>query len=181
MPVSNEHTDRPAVSSERVNTVLAEVSSVLWHVRDLLDLLVFKLEEEQLLLAAGRSRWLARATHEVEVVLEEIRHAELRRAVEVDSAAQVLGLPAAPSLRELADQAPEPWGDILRDHRAAFLASTHEVSAVAESNRELLEASYRAVKQTLSGFGRQDASATTYTPSGSAPAPQRRPLFDRAL
>lgn len=179
--MTNEHSDRLALTGGRVNAALAEVSSVLWHVRDLLDLLVFKLEEEQLLLAAGRSRWLARATHEVEVVLQEIRHAELRRAVEVDSAALLLGLPSSPSLRELADRAPEPWGDILRDHRAAFLASTNEVSAVAESNRELLEASYRAVKETLSGFGAQEDTATTYTPSGSAPPAQRRHLFDRAL
>lgn len=70
---------------------------------------------------------------------------------------------------------------LLADHRAAFLASTNEVSAVAESNRELLEASYRAVKETLSGFGAQDDTATTYTPSGSAPPAQRRHLFDRAL
>ena len=48
---------------------LTEVSSILWRERELLELLLFKLEEEQLLLAAGRSRWLGHATREVEMVL----------------------------------------------------------------------------------------------------------------
>ena len=60
---------------------LAEVSSTLWRQRELLELLLFKLEEEQVLLTSGRTRWLARATREVEVVLEEIRRAELLRAL----------------------------------------------------------------------------------------------------
>src|SRR5213080_171662 len=33
---------------------LAELSSILWRERDMLELLLFKLEEEQLVLAAGR-------------------------------------------------------------------------------------------------------------------------------
>ena len=37
---------------------LSDVSNILWRERQLLELLVFKLEEEQLVLAAGRSRWL---------------------------------------------------------------------------------------------------------------------------
>ena len=168
------------VSPELLNAALAEVSSVLWRVRDLLDLLVFKLEEEQLLLAAGRARWLTRATHEVELVLEEIRHAELRRAVEVDHAAALLGLPPSPSLSSLAEHAPEPWGDILLDHRATFLASTREVSAVAESNRELLTASYQAVQQTMTGFG-GTSDPTTYTPAGASSTTSRSHLFDRAM
>ena len=71
---------------------LAEVSSTLWRQRELLELLLFKLEEEQVLLTSGRTRWLARATREVEVVLEEIRRAELLRAVQVDEVAVELGL-----------------------------------------------------------------------------------------
>ena len=40
---------------------LSDVSNILWRERQLLELLVFKLEEEQLVLAAGRTRWLAHA------------------------------------------------------------------------------------------------------------------------
>ena len=52
---------------------LSEVSNILWRERQLLDLLVFKLEEEQLVLASGRTRWLSHATREVETILAEIK------------------------------------------------------------------------------------------------------------
>ena len=78
---------------------LAGVSSTLWHERELLELLLFKLEEEQLVLAA-RPHPLAAARHpEVEMVLERDPRAELLRAVEVDAAAAELGCRPGPSLR----------------------------------------------------------------------------------
>ena len=107
---------------------LAEVSTVLWTERELLELLLFKLEEEQLVLASARTRWLAHATREVEMVIEQIRSAELSRAVAVDELAAELGLQPGPSLTALADAAPSPWDEMLRDHRKAFLALTDEIS-----------------------------------------------------
>ena len=38
---------------------LSEASNILWRQRHLLELLLFKLEVEQTLLASGRLRWLA--------------------------------------------------------------------------------------------------------------------------
>ena len=38
---------------------LSEVSNILWRQRQLLELLLFKLEEEQLVLKSGSTRWLA--------------------------------------------------------------------------------------------------------------------------
>ena len=142
---------------------LAEVSGILWKERELLELLLFKLEEEQLVLASGRTRWLAHATREVEFVLEQIRSTELLRAVEVDGVAADLGLGAGPSLSALADAAPEPWGDLLRSHRDAFLALTAEVQAMAEANRDLLESGSRAVREALQGL---DRTLSTYTARG---------------
>ena len=52
-----------------MDMALSDVSNILWRERQLLELLVFKLEEEQLVLAAGRARWLAHASREVESVL----------------------------------------------------------------------------------------------------------------
>ena len=72
---------------------LTDLSSVLWRSRELLELLLFKLEEEQLLLAAGRSRWLAHATREVEVVLDQIRQTEVARAAYSQDAADDLVRP----------------------------------------------------------------------------------------
>jgi hypothetical protein len=128
---------------------LAEVTSTLWRERELLELLLFKLEEEQLILAAGRTRWLGRATREVEMVLEEIRSAELLRSVQVDEAALELGLDPNPSLDALADAADEPWQTLLRDHRQAFMTATAEISALAEANRDLLTSGFRATREAL--------------------------------
>jgi hypothetical protein len=103
---------------------LADLASTLWREREALGLLLFKLEQEQLLLAAGRTRWLEHATREVEFVLDRIRKTEVLRAIEADAAALELGLPPNPSLLQLADAAPPPWNDLLHDHRKAFLALT---------------------------------------------------------
>ena len=59
--------------------------------RAALDLLVFELEEEQLLLNAGKARWVNHASREVEIVLDQFRAAELLRAVKVEAAAEELG------------------------------------------------------------------------------------------
>lgn len=158
---------------------LAEVSSTLWRERELLELLLFKLEEEQLVLASGRTRWLARSTREVEVVLEEIRRAELLRAVQVDDAAGELGLAPGPSLRELADTSDEPWRSLLHEHRKAFLAATAEIQAMAEANRELLGAGQRATREALLSLS---GAGETYTPRGTTATVTVRPrLLDEAM
>ena len=143
---------------------LTEVSNILWRERQLLELLLFKLEEEQLLLAAGRSRWLAHATREVETVLSEIRRVELTRAEEVQGLAVSLGLQPDASLRELAEAAPTPWNTVFADHREAFLAATQEISSLAKDNRELLSRGYQAARQVLASM--DDQRVETYSPAG---------------
>jgi hypothetical protein len=158
---------------------LADVSTVLWRERELLELLLFKLEEEQLVLTSGRSRWLRHATREVEMVIAQIREAELARAVLVDAYAAELGLPPSSSLSALADAAPAPWDDLLRAHRAAFLTLTEEIAALSTSNRELLTNAQRASREVLVGL---DVSASqTYSPRGTEAEPARARVVDRAL
>jgi hypothetical protein len=131
---------------------LQEVSTTLWQERNLLEMLLFKLEEEQLLLAAGRTRWLARATREVEVVLERIRDAEIMRSIEVDQVAPSLLLPPGPSLQQLAEHAPSPWDTMFHDHRQAFLELTDEITSLANANRELVARGQRATEEFLANF-----------------------------
>ena len=64
---------------------LSEVSNILWRERQLLQLLLFKLETEQLILSNGRTRFLTDATREVEMVINELKEVELMRAVAVDA------------------------------------------------------------------------------------------------
>src|SRR5436853_6844589 len=94
-----DHTERGFRVRSRA-MALSDVSNILWRERQLLELLVFKLEEEQLVLAAGRARWLSHATREVESVLAEIKRVELERAVNVESAGRDAGLSGSPRLRE---------------------------------------------------------------------------------
>lgn len=158
---------------------LTDVSSVLWRERELLELLLFKLEEEQLILSSGRARWLARATREVETVLEEIRRTEVLRAAEVDAAATALGVEGSPSLSQLADVADEPWSSLLREHRAAFLTMTAEITTLAEANRDLITVGQRAARETLMSL--TDGSPT-YSPAGAAvTAGPRARLLDQAF
>jgi hypothetical protein len=159
---------------------LAEVSDILWRERELLDVLLFKLEEEQLLLAAGKVRWLARATREVELVLEQIRLTELTRSIEVDAVAGSLGLDPNPSLSNLADAAPVPWCDLLRSHRTAFLTLTQEISSLAEANRDFVSTAYHSAQETLRAIS--GASVDGYTSAGKRDgAIPRRRLLDEAI
>jgi hypothetical protein len=147
----------------------AEVSGVLWHERELLELLLFKLEEEQLVLAGGRARWLPHATREVEAVLGRIRQAELLRRVELGRLTRELGLSGDVPLRQLADASPPPWDELFRSHRAAFLALTGEITALTEANRDLLSAGARAVSEALLSSGLVEGS-DTYDATGRPPA-----------
>lgn len=131
---------------------LQALTSVLWRERQLLELLVFKLEQERLLLTSGKTRWLGHATREVEHVLEQIRETELGRAVESDAVSRTLGLPPGRTLHELADAAPSPWNDLLQAHREAFLELTTQIETLTVSNRELMTTSHRATQQALANL-----------------------------
>lgn len=155
------------------------LSEALWRERRLLELLLFKLEEEQLVLTSGRTRWLAQATREVESVLDEIRSAELARAVEVEEVAEALGVPTSSGLSTLADAAPAPWDELLRSHRDAFASLTAEIGQLADDNRELLSMSHRATQETLASL---EDSVRTYDGSGlRSPEPAGAHLIDRAI
>lgn len=158
---------------------LADLSSILWREREMLELLLFKLEEEQLVLASGRSRWLAHATREVELVLDQIRSTEVLRAAEVEAVGRDLGLGVNPSMTELAEHAPAPWGELLHEHRRTFMRLTAEVTALAEANRDLLTSGQRAVRETMFTV---TGTVQTYGRRGEtvAAAPRTR-LIDEAM
>jgi len=132
---------------------LSDVSNILWRERQLLDLLVFKLEEEQLVLAAGRTRWLSHATREVENVLAEIKRVELERAMSVADAGRELGLSGSLTLKELSGLTPAPWDGIFAEHRRALLALAQEIDSITKSNRELLQRGHQAAREALAAMG----------------------------
>lgn len=159
---------------------MERLSLILWRERELLDVLAYKLEVEQLVLAGGRSHWLAQANREVEDVLTTLRETELLRAVAADEAAYEAGMEPNPSLSALAEAAEEPWRTILLEHRDAFRDVTRDITALAEANRGLITAGYRSARETLLALG--GSSTERYSPSGAAVTDtQHRRLVDRSL
>lgn len=145
---------------------MEKLSQVLWRERELLDALLYHLEVERLVLGAGRTQWLARASDDVERDLVKLRETEVLRAVVAEEAAAEMGLAPSPSLRALADAVDEPWHSILVDHRDAFVALSREIALVADDNRTLLSSGLRWAREallavedtdTLGGYGRDGA------------------------
>jgi flagellar FlgN protein len=128
---------------------LDEVSQTLWRQRQLLDLLLCKLEVEQLVLASGKPRWLPTVTREVEYVLAELKQVDLLRAMLIDSVAAEYGLEPGATLRQLGEAVPSPWDGLLEQHRLAFLSLSEELAAVARTNRELLAKGAATVREAL--------------------------------
>jgi hypothetical protein len=141
------------------------LSQVMWRERELLDELHYALEVEQLVLANGRNRWLMKAATAVESVLDDMRKTEMMRAVAADAAADVLGLGPSPSLSQLAEAAPEPWGEILREHRQKMVETTRDITALADTNRELVTSGLRSARETLLAL---DEETEGYAADGSA-------------
>lgn len=116
----------------RGTTRLTNLSSTLWRLREVLDHLLFKIFETQLILESDAHQWLAKAGRELDAALQELRHVEVMRAVETVALADQLHLPTAVTLRELAEQVPPPWPSIFTEHRAALRALTDRVDDAAE-------------------------------------------------
>jgi hypothetical protein len=143
-----------AILTKRKRLSANDLSNLLWRERELLELLVFKLEEEQLLLTAGKSRWLPQATREVEAVLARIRVAGMERAVEATAVALEWGLPEDATLRQLVGHAPsDVWRDILQSHLTALAALTAQIAEVRDTNLTYLRAASRATQETLATVG----------------------------
>ncbi|MBT1004463.1 flagellar export chaperone FlgN [Paenarthrobacter sp. DKR-5] len=162
-----------------------ELSALLWQERELLDLLIFKLEEEQLLLTAGKSRWLQHATREVEQVVTRLRAAGLARLMEAGMVAREWGVPSPePSLNELANAAPDgPWGEILRAHLEAMSSQTAQIKQLRDANEQFLRAAAISTQETVSSLrpdaGTYDAHGASGGATGAA-GPHAQ-LFDTQL
>lgn len=150
-----------------------ELSASLWRERELLELLVFKLTEEQLLLTSGKARWLQYATQEVEQVMNKLRTAGLARSIEVSSLAEDWGVDANATLRELTvHSTDDTWRDILTAHLVAMTELTREIQELRDLNVQYLRVAIRSTQEALandgSGSGTYDAKGVTETSLATA-------------
>ncbi|MBZ5737801.1 flagellar protein FlgN [Nocardioides mangrovi] len=158
---------------------MQKLTWVLWRERELLEALLYRLEVEELIMASGRTRWLANASRDVDEAVAALRELEVLRAVAANEAAELAGLGPDASLGDLIAVADEPWTGILVEHRDQFLRLTDEIARVAQTNRALIVAGLRATQDTLLGL---DRSGTTYTAGGAVDTgAARSAVLDRSL
>ena len=157
-----------------------ELSTLLWRERELLELLMFKLEEEKLLLTAGKSRWLPFATREVEQVLERLRENGLERAMEVAAVGEEWGTGDDASLRSIIAAAPtDAWRDSFTGHLGALTELAASIAELRDANVQYLRAAARVTQETLATISPETA---TYDAHGNAgvPTPGAQ-LFDGSM
>lgn len=159
---------------------MEKLATLLGRERLLLELLTFKLVELRQLLAAGETRFLDWASEEVERAVTGLRGVELERAVLLADATAEHGLADGASLRELVEQAREPWRTILAEHRESMASHAVEVEQELGACRHLARSGVGAVAETLdriaAGTRTREPQLATYGPSAtwthSAPAPR---------
>ncbi|MDR6986211.1 hypothetical protein J2Y66_000674 [Paenarthrobacter nitroguajacolicus] len=148
-----------------------ELSALLWRERELLDLLTFKLEEEQLLLTAGKSRWLPHGTREVEQVLDRVSKAGLARTVETAAVAEQWGVSPDCSLADLAAAAPDPaWAEVLTSHLSAMRQQTLAIKELRDANEQFLRAAVRSTQETLADLKPAAGTYDSHGRTGETPA-----------
>jgi hypothetical protein len=142
-----------------------ELSTLLWRERELLELLLFKLDEEQLLLTAGKSRWLPYATREVEQVLDRLRVSGVERSVAVSElAAEWRAVDG--TLSALIDAAPsDAWRETFGAHQRALTELTARIAEVRDANMQFLRAATQSTQETLASL---DLTTGTYDERGTA-------------
>jgi len=156
-----------------------ELSALLWRERELLDVLTFKLEEEQLLLTSGKSRWLPHGTREVEQVLGHLSQASLARTIEAAVVAEMWGLPTDATLGELAAAAPEgAWAEVLTAHLTALTRQTALIKELRDSNEQYLRTAVRSTQESLADLN-PVAAAGTYDSRGKTGESAGSRIFDQ--
>ena len=131
-----------------------------------LEELSFKLEEERLILMAGRHRFLDRATAEVEFAANALSVIGQTRETLIREAARSLGLPIDASLRQISEAAPSSASRLrLQAMRQAMRKTMESISDTTAQNRQLLARGLAATMDALAMLGTStsyDASGATY-------------------
>lgn len=131
-----------------------DLSMQLLRQRELLELMLFKLEELEMLVTTGRTRWVQHATSEVERVAKALASgAILRDTMFVDVATQ-WGAPEATTLRELVEIAPtEAWREVMGSHHAVMTGLAGEIAQKRNAVNQHLRTALRVTQETIAGLG----------------------------
>jgi hypothetical protein len=165
---------RPEVDG--LDSLLSELSRILWRQRSLIEVLQYRLEVQQFVSDGERADRLAFALEEVDSALDDIRRSERLRSAVVRRCSLHLGLGESATLTEIRGRVPEPWGMMLAEHQAALLSLVNGAERQAGRNRELAQ---RGLSDTHSLFEALTGEhrATTYGPAPKAIAATASPTL----
>ncbi len=166
-------------SPQLLDGILTELGHVLWRQRDLILRLIYRLEVQRLVLASGRSQWIALATEDVDDAIEDVQRQEVVRAALVDDLARPLGTRPDASLRELIEAAPAPWDLVLAEHHTEFLRLANDAEEAARNNRDILQQGLVDVRDLLESYGSSPESAYGDRATGATAPPTTSVLVDR--
>jgi NaMN:DMB phosphoribosyltransferase len=126
----------------------------LFEESEALEHLAFKLEQEQLVLVAGKPRLLARNSTEFEQAVKALDVVSRRREQLVAVAAGEFGLPATTTLSALADAAQdEDERRVLGERRQIMRSQVARISDLCARNREILARNLSATTDALALLG----------------------------
>lgn len=141
-----------------------DLSHQLWTMRELLEQLVYKLEVQGLLLAAGRARWIPYVTAELEAIIDAIGEIEAARAQASAKLARMHRQPQHVSLAELIEFVQEPWAGLLTQHRLHLLSLQAEIEEISRANHEMAKRSLMRSREIIASLGEQ--TVDVYDPRG---------------
>jgi hypothetical protein len=170
------------IAASETTPLFGTLSQTLWRQQHLLELLLYRMEVQHLVLASGHGAWVEQAAADVEDTMEVLREEELVRATLVAKVAERLALDSSASLAELVAAAPDPWNEILRDHQRAFLALVERIETTSRTNRDLLRRSLQLTRELLGLPAETATRSDTYDRSGALPSGRTEPvLIDREV
>jgi flagellar biosynthesis/type III secretory pathway chaperone len=146
----------------------------LFEESEALEHLAFKLEQEQLVLAAGKPKLLARNSAEFEQAVKALDVVSRRREQLVATAAGELGLPPNTTLSALADAVPdEDERRVLGDRRQAMRALVDRINDLCAKNRAILARNLAATTDALALLGDSPTYTAMATTTVGAPRAHR--------
>ncbi|HUO47454.1 MAG TPA: flagellar export chaperone FlgN [Acidimicrobiales bacterium] len=147
--------------------MVEDLSACLWEERAAIEQLVFRLEQENLVLVSGRHRLLMQSTAEVAAASAAVDQLESRRLEITGALGKQLGLAWPVTIEALALAVPES-SETLRAHRAALGDLVGSVTDLVDRNRALIARALAATTDALALVGAAPAGA--YDASGTRAA-----------
>lgn len=147
------------------------LADVLRHEVALLERLVLRLTECNLLLGAGEYRHLPSAIDEVHEVEQELSAAEMVRAIIVDRLVEAEGRqPAEPTLTTILARLPKATGEKIDRLHASLRRLTEEAGRLRALARHLAERSVEETKERITSMER-NGGVSAYERDGRVSIP----------